>query len=240
MDVVCNDCQSKFRIPDEKIPSGKAASFACPKCKSRITVDLNDKKDDAGQVTAGDENKDVLKDILYGSDSGRFDAEKDLLNIVYQYDASEKSFDFVETEGKTALICESDSAINQPITDTLQSMAYHISNAQNARDALRMMWHHLFDLIVVDEKFDTDNPETNPVMKHLEDLNMSVRRNIYVVMISKRFRTMDQMMAFNKSVNLIINADKIDQTEKILKRGLSDQKILYQIYKDQLAKVLSM
>ncbi|KKL25641.1 hypothetical protein LCGC14_2403250, partial [marine sediment metagenome] len=88
MDVVCNDCQSKFRIPDEKIPSGKAASFACPKCKSRITVDLNDKKDDAGQVTAGDENKDVLKDVLYGSDSGRFDAEKDLLNIVYQYDAS--------------------------------------------------------------------------------------------------------------------------------------------------------
>lgn len=240
MDVVCNDCQSKFRIPDEKIPSGKAASFACPKCKSRITVDLNDKRDDAGQVTAGDENKDVLKDVLYGSDSGRFDAEKDLLNIVYQYDASEKSFDFVETEGKTALICESDSAINQPITDTLQSMAYHISNAQNARDALGMMWHHLFDLIVVDEKFDTDNPETNPVMKHLEDLNMSVRRNIYVVMISKRFRTMDQMMAFNKSVNLIINAGKIDQTEKILKRGLRDQEILYQIYKDQLAKALSM
>ncbi|MEE8416985.1 MAG: hypothetical protein V3S05_11975 [Desulfobacterales bacterium] len=119
-------------------------------------------------------------------------------------------------------------------------MAYHISNAQNARDALRMMWHHLFDLIVVDENFDTDNPETNPVMKHLEDLSMSVRRNIYVVMISKKFRTMDQMMAFNKSVNLIINAGKIDQTEKILKRGLSDQKILYQVYKDQLARALSM
>ncbi len=213
MDVVCNDCQSKFRIPDEKIPSGKAASFACPKCKSRINVDLNNKRDDAGQVMVGDETT---------------------------YDASEKPFDFVETEGKTSLICESDSTISQPITDTLRSMAYHISNAQNARDALRMMWYHLFDIIVVDEKFDTDNHENNPVMKHLEDLNMSVRRNIYVVMISKRFRTMDQMMAFNKSVNLIINTDKIDQTEKILKRGLSDQKILYQVYKDQLARALSM
>lgn len=213
MDVVCNDCRSKFRIPDEKIPTEKAASFVCPKCKNRITVDLNGKRDDAGQVTADDETT---------------------------YDASEKSFDFVETEGKTALICESDSAINQPITDALQSMAYHISNAQNTRDALRMMWYHLFDLIVVDENFDTDNPETNPLMKHLEDLNMSVRRNIYVVMISKRFRTMDQMMAFNKSVNLIINAGKIDQTEQILKRGLSDQEILYQIYKDQLAKALGI
>ncbi|MDP7077988.1 MAG: hypothetical protein QGI64_06965 [Desulfobacterales bacterium] len=58
-------------------------------------------------------------------------------------------------------------------------MAYHILNAQNVRDALKMMWYRLFDLIVVDENFDTDNPETNPVMKHLEDLNMSVRRNIY-------------------------------------------------------------
>ncbi len=240
MNVVCNDCQSKFRIPDEKIPSGKAASFACPKCKSRITVDLNDKRDDAGQVTAGDGTTDALKDVLYGTDSGSFDGEKDLSEIIYQYDASEKPFDFVETERKTALICESDSAINQPVTDVLRSMAYHISNAQNARDALRMMWYHIFDLIVVDENFDTDNPETNSVMKHLENLNMSVRRNIYVVMISKRFRTMDQMMAFNKSVNLIINAGKIDQTEKILKRGLSDQKILYQVYKDQLARALSM
>ena len=240
MNVVCNDCQSKFRIPDEKIPPGKTASFACPKCKSKITVGLNDKRDDVGQVTAGDETINALKDVLYGNDSGSVDGEKDLSDIIYQYDASEKPFDFIEKERKTALICESDSTINQPITDVLRSMAYQISNAQNAREALRMMWYHLFDLIVVDENFNTDNPETNPVMKHLEDLNMSVRRNIYVVMISKRFRTMDQMMAFNKSVNLIINAGKIDQTEQVLKRGLSDQEILYQIYKDKLAKALSI
>ncbi len=51
---------------------------------------------------------------------------------------------------------------------------------------------------------------------------------------------MDQMIAFNKSVNLIIDTGKIYQTEQILKRGLSDLKILYQIYKDQLAKALSI
>ena len=238
MDILCNDCRSKFRIPDEKIPAGKAASFACPKCKSRITIDLNDKRDDAGKGTAGDENIDVLKDVLYGTDSGSFNSEKDLLDIIYQYDASEKPFDFIETERKTALICETDSALNQPITDTLRSMAYHISNANNTRDALRMMWYHLFDLIVVDENFGTNNPETNPVMKHLEGLEMSVRRNTYVVIISKRFRAMDQMMAFNKSADLIINTGKIDQTEQILKQGLSDHETLYQIYKEYLVKAL--
>ena len=240
MDVVCNDCKSKFRIPDEKIPSGKAVSFACPKCKSRINVDLNKKGDDAGKVTVGDETIDVLEDVLYGTDSGSLGDEKDLLDVVYQYDASEKPFDFVETERKTALICETNSALNQPITNALRTMAYHISNAPNARDALKMIWYHLFDLIVINEDFDTDNPEINPVLKHMEDLNMSVRRNIYVVMTSKRFRTMDQMMAFNKSVNLIINAGKIDQTEQILSRGLSDQETLYQIYKDYIAKTLSV
>ena len=239
MDVLCSDCQSKFRISDDKIPLGKSVSFSCPKCKSRITVSLGDKRDDADQVHAADETTDVLENVLYGTDSGSFDAEKDLSNIIYQYDASEKPFDFIETERKTGLICESDSEINQSITDVLRSMSYSISNAQNSRDALRMMWYHHFDLIVIDEMFDTDDPEINPVMKQLQELEMSVRRNTYVVIISKRFRTMDHMMAFNKSVNLIINAGNIDQTEQILKRGLSDQEILYQVYKDQLAKTFS-
>ena len=38
MDITCEKCQSKFKIPDEKIPAGKVVTLPCPKCKEKITV----------------------------------------------------------------------------------------------------------------------------------------------------------------------------------------------------------
>jgi len=39
MEVICKQCQSKFKIPDEKIPKGKIFSLTCPKCKNKISID---------------------------------------------------------------------------------------------------------------------------------------------------------------------------------------------------------
>ena len=82
--------------------------------------------------------------------------------------------------------------------------------------------------------FDTKNPDSNGVLIYLERLAMSVRRNIFVAMISSRYRTMDNMMAFHASVNLIINIKNIGDIGKILSRGITDSELFYRIYKDTL------
>ena len=38
MDIICENCQSRFKIPDEKIPRGKTATLPCPKCKKTISI----------------------------------------------------------------------------------------------------------------------------------------------------------------------------------------------------------
>ena len=38
MEIICNQCQSKFRIQDEKIPPDKTVTLGCPKCKNKILV----------------------------------------------------------------------------------------------------------------------------------------------------------------------------------------------------------
>ncbi len=81
------------------------------------------------------------------------------------------------------------------------------------------MRYHVYDVVAVDESFDTDNPEANGVLIYLERLGMAIRRNMFVTMISSRHRTMDNMTAFLKSVNLIINSKNIEDTGKILSRG---------------------
>ena len=89
-------------------------------------------------------------------------------------------------------------------------------------------------MIIVNEDFDTMNPDTNGVLVFLERLNMAVRRNIFVTMISNRFHTMDNMMTFNKSVNLIINTENINDLDKILQRGITDNEFFYRVYRESL------
>ncbi len=215
MDIICEQCQSKFKIADDKIPKGKTAVLNCPKCKNKISIPA---------ASAGSEplDLDVRGSAVYG-DNG-FDT----------YDASEKPFDFIEEEGKTALICESDPAIQKMLKETLELMEYHTTNSENIRDALTKMRYHNYDLILVNENFDAPNPDENAVLSYLERQSMAVRRYILVVMISDRFRTMDNMMAFSKSVNMIINTKNISDIEKILKRGIADHDFSYRVFKDAM------
>jgi hypothetical protein len=60
---------------------------------------------------------------------------------------------------------------------------------------------------------------------------------MFVTLISSRFRTMDNMMALNKSVNLIVNIKNIEDIGKILSRGITDNEYFYRIFKQTLKEV---
>jgi CheY-like chemotaxis protein len=165
--------------------------------------------------------------------------EKTLLDLVDSsaYDAADKPFDFVEAEGETALICESDPAIAEKISAAVKSLGYMITEAGSAKDALKKMRFHTYDVVVLDERFDTAAPDENDVLRYLESLSMVTRRDIFVALVSERFRSMDNMAAFNKSVNLVINTKNIDDVETILKRGVSENNAFYRVFKETLKKM---
>jgi CheY-like chemotaxis protein len=164
--------------------------------------------------------------------------EKTLFNEEdsYEYDASDKPFDFVEVGIGTALVCESDPAAREKISSALKLMGYQITEPASIRDALKNMRFHIYDVVVVNENFDTENPDTNIVLNYLANLNVSTRRQIFVALLSGRFRTMDNMTAFNKSVNVIVNMKNIDDISSILKRSLADNTAFYHVFKDALKK----
>jgi hypothetical protein len=91
-------------------------------------------------------------------------------------------------------------------------------------------------MVVLNERFGTKNPDMNNILKYLDRLNMSIRRDIFVTLITSRFRTMDNMAAFNKSVNLIVNLKNINEIEKIIRRGVTDKEIFYRVFKESLIK----
>lgn len=165
--------------------------------------------------------------------------QKTLLNEVEleEYDAGDKPFDFLEEGGETALVCESDPVVREKISDSLKNLGYQITAPEKAKDALKAMRFHLFDLVVVNERFDTTNPDTNDVLQYLENLNMTTRRRFFMALISEKYRTMDNMAAFNRSVNLVVNLKNIDDVGKIIKQGVADNRAFYHIFQETLVKM---
>jgi CheY-like chemotaxis protein len=219
MEVLCEHCQYKLNIPDGKIPPGKSARVTCPKCKEKLTVSAP--AEEAAAAAGMDE--DVFEDFFsFAEDDEEGEAD------------AQKPFDFVEEEGKTALICESDPEILSQVSEVLEVLEYHVTVPKSSRDALKKMRYHSYDIVTVNEIFDTQDPDINGVLIYLERLNMEERRNIFVTLLSSRFRTMDQMAAFQKSVNIVVNLNNIQDFDKILRRSLADNDLFYRIFRDCL------
>ncbi len=162
------------------------------------------------------------------------DQEKTASKETDGYDATDRPFDFAEEEGKTALICEMDASMSSLIVTALEGMEFSVRKAVSTRDALKQMRYHPFDLIAVNERFDAKNPDVNGILVFLERLAMSVRRNIFVLLLTDRYRTMDHMMAFNRSVNLTLNVDDLTNLERILNKSIADHEFFYRAFKDAL------
>jgi CheY-like chemotaxis protein len=165
--------------------------------------------------------------------------QKALLNEVASegYDAADRPFDFVVEGGATALVCEPDPAIQEKISGDLKELGYQITAPVSAKDALKAMRFHVFDVVVLNERFDTANPETNDLLQYLENLSMTTRRRIFVALFSETYRTMDNMAAFNRSVNIVINLKSIGDAGKIIKQGVADNRAFYHVFQETLLKM---
>jgi predicted Zn finger-like uncharacterized protein len=212
MDITCQHCQARFKLPDDKIPPGKAFALNCPKCKQTLTVN-------PGAPSPPASDRSLFDEVSSGS-----------------YDAAERPFDFLEEGAKTAIVCENDPEYQAKILAALKAMDYHVTQATSARDVLKQMRFHNFDLVVVNERFDSPDVDRNNVLRYLERLPMVTRRDMFVALVTERFRTMDNMAAFHKSVNLVVNLSNLDDMGKILQRGVSDSEGFYRVFKEALVR----
>ena len=215
MDVQCEQCNARFKLADEKIPPGQRVSLPCPSCKNKITIDTRKPAAAAPAPSVG--SGGLFAEVNGGS-----------------YDASERPFDFVEEGAQTALVCEQDPEVQNRIKSFLDNSGYHTTSPDSAREVLKQMRLHYFDLVVLNERFDTTDPDESNVLRYIDRLAIEIRRKMFVALISDRFRTMDEMMAFNKSVNLIINTQNSSDIDRIIKRGVADHTSFYKVFNESM------
>jgi hypothetical protein len=66
---------------------------------------------------------------------------------------------------------------------------------------------------------------------------MSLRRRVFLALISEKFKTMDNMMAFALSANTVINSKELDQLSLMLGAAFAEHEKFYKIYYETLKEV---
>jgi len=151
-------------------------------------------------------------------------------SVAEEIDYSGRPFGYKYMDNETALICENDPVIRQKISSTLKSLDFNVIEAATFKEVLKYLNFHTFNVIIVNENFDTGTGGINNVLNYLECLPMYTRRKIFVVLISSIFATMDYMNSLNKSVNLIINKDEISEMGLIIKKEMEENDYFYHVF----------
>jgi len=235
MEIVCETCNARLNIPDEKLPPGQRVSVRCPRCKNKLVLDTDT----------------VKSERLYPSDqaSEKIGSPLDAMpapspNQEYELPSEEMSgFDDMEAESalysygegeKLALVMIADTHRFETIKEAVDALGYNAIRAENTMEAVSKMRFQDFDLVLLSDLFDNIPLEQSPILQYLNHLSMSVRRKMFVLIMSDRFRTMDHMMAFAMSANLAANWKDLDRLSSILGRAVSDNEKFYKVFTDTM------
>lgn len=219
MEIVCSQCRAHFRIPDNKIPEGQNILLTCPKCKNRIPIDRR-------------QLQQVLQDVQAKSVDPFPDQ---FINEIY--DSADRPFDFIAPGAHTALICEPNEEVRSSLSAELMALGYYPVMPQTCDEALKRMRFHMFNVIVLNDRFGCTQPEAHPILYALRNLAMETRRTIFVILLTDRFRSMDDMAAFHQSVNLIINDRNVSEFTMIFQRAIADHEAFYRVFLECLSKL---
>ncbi len=236
MEVICQSCSTKLNIPDEKIPEDKPVRVACPKCKSKITIDPRaeaSKEQPAGEPAEhGETGKYHLKFI-------ESQKRKDQKEESYGYDeySGDETLEFFEEGAKIALILTADEEMGEKVRKAAEEIGYRCISSADTRDATGKMRFHHFDLIVVSDGFDGQEVTRSPILNYLNRVSMSVRRRIFLALLSENFKTMDNMMAFSLSANVVISTKDLNKLVPILRKSISDNEKFYKVFMDTMVEM---
>ena len=142
-----------------------------------------------------------------------------------------------EEETRSALVCEDNAELKNAVTSALEGLKFSIDSASTAEEAFEKLRFNQYGLIVLNERFGGNTPENNSVYSHLQIMPMATRRHIFLALIGNDLKTADNMTAFAKSANVVVNEKDLPNLKAVLKKSVADNDQFYKVFKESLVKM---
>lgn len=230
MEVTCQACSTKLAIPDEKVPQNAVFKVTCPKCQTKIHVST--KTEAAEAPPAGAEAGSPPPAPPPSSsepqplpESTTFE-EEDLGAMATTED------DFVEDQ-KLALICFDEPQRQTGVKAALEALGYTVHVPDKPEDAIQRIRQNKYEVVLLHEAYG-GSVENNLVLQTLQPMAMPLRRHMCVGLVGKSFRTLDNMMAFAKSVSFVVAERELAKIKAITRQAVSGNDQFYRVFREAL------
>ena len=222
MQVTCIACQRRMNIPDEKLPKEHAFSITCPECKTKIKVNQHLKPKESEPVPLPPEEKEETVDTASMMVNPE-ELEDDENLVIY------------DENDQIALVLDDN---NKDIwTKALEEKRFKIQYARSPEYAVHKMKFTHFHFVALNENFGNVALDESPIYQTVIEMPMVTRRNIFFALVGTNFKSLNNMQAYQKSANAVINEKDLDKLGDILKKSISENEIFYKVYKETLNAV---
>ena len=233
MQVSCTQCQRTINIPDAKVPERQAFNLTCPGCKSKFRVDQHLKGETAKAPEPAQKPEATAPTPEKKAVAPRQKAE------VAEIDTSGLLEEGDEDDDEELEIYDDDEMVALVLDDTnrkiwievLEAKGYKFQFAHSPEHAIHKMKFYNFSVVVLEESFGGVTMGSSPIYKHIIEMPMVDRRNIFVVLVGDKFRTTNNMEAFTNSVNLVFNPKDFSKLGMVLKKAITENDAFYRVFK---------
>lgn len=150
---------------------------------------------------------------------------------------SEQTGTTFDENQRLGLVCAEVPDRQAAIKGALEQLGYAVRVAAGASDAIEGMRKDPYEVVVLDEEFQAEPGADNPVLQALRAMPMAVRRYIFVALVGREYKTLDNSTAFARSVNVVVSLNDLAQLGPILKRGVADNAQFYRVFREVLQEV---
>ena len=217
MQVTCNACKRSMNIPDEQLPKEQAFSITCPECKTKFKVDQHLKPKESAP-SPPKEKEQIVDTTSMVVNAEEFEDDEDL--VIY------------DENDQIALVLDD---INKDVwTKALEEKNFKIQYAKSPEYAVHKMKFTHFHFVALNENFGNVALDESPIYQQVIEMPMVTRRNIFFALVGANFKSLNNMQAYQKSANVVINEKDLEKLGDILKKSISENEMFYKVYKETL------
>ncbi len=136
---------------------------------------------------------------------------------------------FMSDIEKKALVCVDNDSYREIIFRGLTKNEYQANAAETSALALEFLEIQQYNTIIIDENFENGKGK-KVVMQEIEQMDMSFRRDICIVLLSEQIRTGDNMSTLYSSVNKVVNYKDINIFDNFFQSAIKEHKQFYSVY----------
>ena len=235
MIIRCDNCAVSLQLDEGKIPNGNF-TVRCPRCQNLIRVTPGAKNSTVQQLK---ENapapavKDGVEQFAVKENEFQINnAMRSLLAALQTENKIIESDDEKTEKPRRVLLCLGQK--REIVAKTLVDAGFKVYLAQTPAQANERMREGKTEILIFSPDFAAEFGGAAILQQKTNSMTSTERRRLFLVSIEDGGATMSAHDAFVRNLNLVVNANDINQLPLVLNRSLRDFNEIYRHYNDAL------